>query len=132
MSIYHNNSYKPTFYYSFMNDLVVSEPRSELVHEGARCPLYGFGAFDMAFMDTEGNQCAAILQSHCPCYMNIARERVDWDRCRFNTPTLMEGLVRIADTIRVFPRILMPEGVSSWEGVSFRQWYKHVMGRELE
>jgi len=99
-----------------------------------RCPFYGFfGApAQGVFLDQGGNQCALLTTSYSPCRMEMRGEIPNWDGCPFNIEEDSKKFLReLADSFRVFPDEFRPEGVKSWEGISFRTWYYHVMGRSI-
>ena len=99
--------------------------------ERARCPFYGFSGIPGILMDTEGNQCALVSDSYSPCYMEFQGQKPNWDECRYHTDKLIQSLKASANSIRVFPEEFMPKDTPSWEGISFSEWYQHVMGRSL-
>jgi hypothetical protein len=47
------------------------------------CPFYGkSGVANHVLIDTGGNQCALILESHTPCMMEvILNQEPDWETC---------------------------------------------------
>jgi hypothetical protein len=63
------------------------------------CPFYGralyqkgvFGGTPFLLLDTEGNQCAIVIDSHAPCQMEIHGEVPDWKACPIVRDLRMEG-----------------------------------------
>src|SRR3989344_8361901 len=39
------------------------------------CPFYGFNGMYGGFIETSGNQCGLVTESHSPCYMEIEGNR---------------------------------------------------------
>jgi len=102
------------------------------------CLFYGFHYLGGMLMDSEGNQCALITSSYSPCRMERRKQKTDWKLCEFNpasnkvlafSPSVIEEILTSAT---ICPKELWPEGASSWKGISFRNWYEHIVnGKEL-
>lgn len=97
-----------------------------------RCPFYGFhySGFQKVFMDSEGNQCAIIMQAYAPCKMEFRGQTPDWDKCPFNNWRNREILESIKDSAMVFPKELWPKGEKKWDGIPLDEWMEYVMGDE--
>ena len=92
--------------------------------------LWFYGGFGM-LMDTEGNACA-LEGSHTPCSMEMAKEAPDWDNCtRYNHEGNKKDVKEMLDTTRIAPKEYRPEGKKSWEGISLRKWYRHIVGKDF-
>lgn len=66
------------------------------------CPFYGRAMYQtrlflpprpFLLLDTKGNQCGIILNSHSPCRMEIAGETPDWRECVLVKDLRMEETV---------------------------------------
>jgi len=94
-----------------------------------KCPFYGFGLVKESLMDTKGNQCALFVSRHSPCRMEISNQVPDWDECpvRKNTEGIDSVVRGMIEKYKIFPHEFRPEGAKSWNGISFKQWYEHIM-----
>ncbi len=95
-----------------------------------RCPFYGFSEAMGVFMDQKGNQCPLILSSYSPCRMEVEGKLPSWDRCPFNKGKNRTVIKKIIATSKIFPEEFSPPGQSSWKGMSFKKWFKYIMGQE--
>lgn len=91
------------------------------------CPFYGFAPVLKAFLDTRGSQCGLLSMvkgSHTPCTLEWEGKEVSFDSCVHcnNVPNPV-ALKSILQHHKVYPRELWPEGVKSWSGISFPEWY---------
>ncbi len=93
------------------------------------CPFYGFfcGVAGGILMDQEGNQCALIVDSYSPCQMQSPIQTPDWTKCLFNDEQGKELIELFKRHYRVGAKEFWPKNVSSWQGLSFAQWYEYVM-----
>jgi hypothetical protein len=65
------------------------------------CPFYGRALYQTRFaatgpqpfvlIDSRGNQCAVVTDSHSPCRMEIHGEVPDWKTCPLVRDIRMEG-----------------------------------------
>jgi hypothetical protein len=94
-------------------------------------PFYGFAGVQGMFADSKGNQCGVIRDAIAPCQMEIREKNPDWRKCPYNTLEARRVLDNGADDVKVFPDEFMPQGVTSWGGISFRQWYEYVMRERI-
>lgn len=100
-----------------------------------RCPFYGFylACKCKLFIDQGGNQCSLIAGSYSPCQMEIRGKTLDWDKCSFfNHKENEMGVQEIIQRTRIAPKEFWPAGQSSWQGLSFEEWMKYVMGDEVK
>jgi hypothetical protein len=101
------------------------------------CPFYGFsgfGAFGIGapMMDSQGNQCALVVDSHSPCAMLIRGDTPDWFLCERNSaidPVEAEDIAHTLSTLRFAPDEFWPKGQSSWQGLSWAEWFDYVINR---
>ena len=94
-----------------------------------RCPFYGFYIAPGVLLDSEGNQCALITNSYSPCQMHICGELPNWGACPINTEEKRKSVEVISDFFMVFPQEFKPKDKKSWEGMPFKEWQEHVMGK---
>ena len=64
------------------------------------CPFYGRAMYQtgliggprpILLLNTNGNQCAAVVTSHAPCQMEIAGDEPDWKFCMLVREMRMEA-----------------------------------------
>jgi hypothetical protein len=78
-----------------------------------------------------GNGCALICE-HSPCKMEMSGNSPEWDKCSFyNHADNASQLRQIMEVVTVAPKAFWPRGATSWAGMKFGDWFKHVMGREF-
>ena len=106
------------------------ENRSETDKSRPRCPFYGFHYAMGALIDSNGNQCAMIVDSYSPCQMERNGEEIDWNNCKLNNERTEARLQGSLEEASVFPKELKPEGVSTWSGIPFGEWYAGIIQRK--
>lgn len=96
------------------------------------CPFYGFTTMMGVVMDTKGNGCALVANSHSPCRMEIGGAGPDWINCAFNTPELQQEIRGLGDSPRIFPdECQPPDSANGWKGVPLRAWIAQFEERVL-
>lgn len=97
-----------------------------------KCPFYGMFLVQQMFVDQKGNACALLL-GYSPCPMETSGETPCWDSCNhFNRENNKKDIARLFDTSTAFPDELNTENHNPWEGVTAREWFRYVMGRDLK
>jgi hypothetical protein len=69
-----------------------------------RCPFYGFNCFGEILMDSEGNQCALMMNSISPCQMEMQDLLPDWEKCSFNIKENALAIEKMMDVCKIFPK----------------------------
>lgn len=59
--------------------------------------------------------------------MELSVGSPDWGKCPYHTKRREAIIEKFGDSIRVFPEELRPNDVTSWEGITLRQWIKYVL-----
>lgn len=123
---------------SLINYFKRKDPKTKTAHkpkemtptyeqERTKCPFYGFFlAPGPMFMDSEGNQCALNIDSFGPCQLEFNGEPPNWEKCSFNTAENKKTIEELIATARIGPQEFWPKGKSSWNGIPFKDWYKHI------
>lgn len=96
------------------------------------CPFYGFGYVFNGILDTKGNQCALIKESHTPCQMEVQQQEPNWYKCSMNNlDTLskeeLKSLKEKYKNVRVFPLEFQPPDAKPWKGISLADWMKYIL-----
>ena len=113
------------FLFFMKNHKEVLKPYTE--KERYPCPFYGFnGMFDV-MIDSKGNQCALITDSHSPCQMEMQKQRPDWSKCSANTTEITPKLEEVMEKMQVFPDEFRPGDVEHWKGISLKDWMDYVL-----
>ena len=89
------------------------------------CPFYGFYMAPGVLLDSEGNQCALIINSYSPCQMEMLARNPDWKKCPHNNIENKKKLEYLSG-FSVFPKEFWPEGKTSWDGMPFEDWQEYV------
>ena len=105
-----------------MSEREIARVEGEVINltQRQRCPFYGFSAARGNLIDTKGNQCALITNSHSPCRMEMNQEDPDWEACPYNTLEARTSIRKYAENARVFPDELRHE--TGFQGVPLDQW----------
>ncbi len=97
------------------------------------CPFYGFHLqHDTDIMiDQNGNQCAIVIISYCPCQMEEKGKEPNWYKCSFNnleiSDKFKEKFEIFSQKIKVFLEEFHHPNSWNWEGISLEQWISHIL-----
>jgi len=88
------------------------------------CPFYGFAFGRTIFLDTKGNQCALIPGNNVSCKMEKENQEPNWNNCPYKDSKTIINLINRDPPLQVSPNELQ-------ENITFKEWYKYVMGESL-
>jgi hypothetical protein len=99
--------------------------------ERTACPFYGFhlsqNVHAALFVDSQGNQCAAVTGGYVPCQMEVRGLAPAWNQCPLRTVGQpLVNIERLRGCGRVYPR----EGPT--DGVPFGEWMAARLAQEVD
>ena len=106
---------------------MVNETKAYETRVRTKCPFYGFAYAMEMLIDSKGNQCALVTNSHSPCRMEMSNQEICWNKCRLNKEGSSLPVEKLLESAVIFPNELMPKGASSWEGIPLKKWYEHII-----
>lgn len=123
----YNNPFKELNYWIFMG-LSLKRKDKEIRPYVLRpdCAFHGFSGMSDVMMDSGGNQCALKTDSYSPCQMEMRGNKPYWSECPFNTEENRKYIEENPEKVKVFPRELRPPKAKSWDGISLKDWMRHI------